>query len=182
ASIPLAYGSSLSAGAPVIVAGYPAVEASSGGPDAPSTPVSPDAVAGTVGDAIPEGGTMTSTGYTLGVVGGAVLDADGQAIGVAVKRDGASAIVPVADVVRALDAAHTRGRVNTVTRDYRKAAADMSRNWYKRALPILQAIGRRSPDTPWVSDQIQEAAQQIALGHDESPSDRPFLPVAIAAV
>ena len=182
ASIPLAYGSSLSAGAPVIVAGYPAVEASSGGPDAPSTPVSPDAVAGTVGDAIPEGGTMTSTGYTLGVVGGAVLDADGQAIGVAVKRDGASAIVPVADVVRALDDAHTRGRVNTVTRDYRKAAADMSRNWYKRALPILQAIGRRSPDTPWVSDQIQEAAQQIALGHDESPSDRPFLPVAIAAV
>ena len=35
---------------------------------------------------------------------------------------------------------------------------------------------------PCVSDQTQEAAREIALGHDDSPSDRPFLPVALAAV
>jgi hypothetical protein len=182
ASIPLALGSTLSSGAPVIIAGYPASEAQSGGPDAPGTRVAPEADAGTVGDAIAEGGTLTNTGYTLGVVGGPALNSTGQAIGVAVKRDGASAIVPISDVARALDEARATARTNTVTLDYRKAAADMSRHWYKRALPILQSISRRAPEMPWVSEQTQEAAQEIALGHDESPSDRPFLPVAIAAV
>ena len=182
AAIPLAYGTALSARAPVIVAGYPAAEATSGGPDAPATPVAPEAVGGTIGDAIPEGGALTSAGYTLGVVGGAVLDPDGQAVGVAVKRDGASAIVPVSEVVRALDEAHVRARVNVVTKDYRNAATDMSRHWYKKALPIFQSIAKRSPDMPWVSDQTQEAAREIALGHDESPNDRPFFPVAAAAV
>ena len=111
-----------------------------------------------------------------------MLDADGQAVGVAVKRDGASAIVLVSEVVRALDEAHARGRANTVTKDYRNAATDMSRHWYKKALPIFQSIGKRSPDLPWVSDQTEEAAKEIALGHDESPNDRPFFPVALAAV
>ena len=182
ATIPLAYGTTLAAGAPIVVAGYPAAEAQSGGSDSGATPVAPEAVPGTVGDTIAEGGALTSTGYTLGVVGGAVLDGDGLAVGVAVKRDGASAIVPVADVVRALDEAHARVRTNAVTKDYRKAAADMSNHWYKKALPILQSIAKRSPDIPWVSDQTQEAAREIALGHDESPNDRPFFPVALAAV
>jgi S1-C subfamily serine protease len=181
ATIPLALGTALTVGAPVIVGGYPAAEAESGGPDS-STPVAPEAVAGTVGDPIPEGGALTNAGYTAGVIGGPVLDADGQAVGVAVKRDGASAIVPVTDVVRALDEAHASARSNGITTDYRKAAADMSRRWYKKALPILQSVSHRSPDTPWVADQTQEAAQQIALGNDDSPSDRPFFPVALAAV
>jgi hypothetical protein len=116
------------------------------------------------------------------VIGGVVLDADGQAVGVAVKRDGASAVVPVADVARALDEAHARGRTNGLTKDYRTAAADMSRHWYKKALPIFQSITKRSPDMPWVPEQTQEAAREIALGHDDSPNDRPFLPVALAAV
>jgi len=182
AAIPLAFGSTLAAGAPVVVAGYPAAEAQSGGPDTPDTPVDPAAVSGTVGDAIAEGGALTGTGYTLGVVGGPALDADGQVLGVAVKRDGASAIVPVTDIVHALDDVHARARTNAVTKDYRKAAADMSRNWYKRALPIFQSISKRSPDITWVSEQTHEAAEQIALGHDESPANRPFLPVAAAAV
>jgi len=182
ASIPLALGSTLTSGAPVIVTGYPAAEAQSGGPDSAATPVAPEADAGSVADAVAEGGALTTTGYTLGVVGGPALNSVGQAIGVAVKRDGASAIVPVSDVARALDEARARGHANAVTNDYRKAAADMSRHWYKRALPIFQSISERSPDMPWVSEQTQEAAQEIALGHDESPSDRPFAPVAIAAV
>jgi hypothetical protein len=182
ATVPLALGTSLTAGVPVIVAGYPAAEAQSGGPDVPSTPVAPEAAAGTVGDALPQGGALTDTGYTLGVVGGPALDADGQAIGVAVKRDGASAIVAVSDVTRALDEAQARSRTSVLTLDYRKAAADMSRHWYKRARPIFQSISKRSPTMPWVADQAQEATQQIALGNDESPSDRPFAPVAIAAV
>jgi len=111
-----------------------------------------------------------------------VLDADGQAVGVAVKRDGASAVVPVGEVVHVLADAQTRGRAGALTDDYRKAATDMSRHWYKKALPIFQSIAKRSPDTPWVSDQTQEAAREIALGHDESPNDRPFFPVALAAV
>ena len=180
ASIPLAYGSSLSAGSPVIVAGYPAAEATSGG--APDTgPAAPDAVGGTIREAS-EGAALTDAGYTAGVIGGAVLNGEGKAVGVAVKRDGASAVVPVADVARVLDEAHARGRTNTVTTDYRKAAADMSRHWYKKALPIFQSITRRSPEVPWVAEQTQEAAREIALGHDDSPSDRPFLPVAAAAV
>jgi hypothetical protein len=182
ASVPLAYGSSLSAGAPVVVAGYQAAEAQSGGPDS-SAPVAPDAVDGTVGDGVPEGGALTSTGYTSGVIGGPVLDADGQAIGVAVKRDGGpSAIVPIADVIRALDAAHAHAGTNTATKDYRKAAADMSQNWFKRALPIFHSVSEHTPGMPWVEEQIQEAGQQIALGNDQSPSDRPFFPVALAAV
>jgi hypothetical protein len=181
ASIPLAYGSTLAPGAGVAVAGYPAAEATSGG--APDTgPVAPEVVAGTIRDAAPDGPALTDAGYTAGVIGGAVLNAEGKAVGVAVKRDGASAVVPVADVARVLDEARARGRTNVVTVDYRKAAADMSRRWYKRALPILQSIGRRAPDMPWISDQAQEAAREIALGHDDSPSDRPFLPVAVAAV
>ena len=182
ASIPLGYGTTLSAGAPVVVAGYPAAEASSGGPDAPGTPVAPEAVAGTIGNGTPEGGTLISAGYTLGVVGGAALDADGQVVGVAVKREGASAFVPVADVVRALDEAHVKARVSGVARDYRTAATDMSRHWYKKALPSFQSIAKRSPDMPWVADQIQEAAREIALGHDESPNERPSFPRALAAV
>ena len=181
ASVPLAYGATLSSGQPVVVAGYPAAAAASGGTES-SGPVAPEAVAGTIGDAVPEGGSLTDAGFTAGVVGGAVLDLDGQAVGVAVKRDGASAMVPVAEVVRVLDEAHARVRTSSVTKDYRKAAGDMSRHWYKKALPILQTISRRSPDMPWISDQTQEASREIALGHDESPNERPFLPVAAAAV
>jgi hypothetical protein len=181
ASVPLAYGSTLSSGQAVVVAGYPAAKAEAEGVTA-GGPVAPEAVAGTLGDAVPEGGSLTDAGFTAGVIGGAVLDAEGQAVGVAVKRDGASAVVPLAEVVRVLDEAHSRGRTNSVTKDYRKAAAYMSRHWYKRALPILQAISRQAPDMPWVSEQTQEASRQIALGVDESPNDRPFLPVAIAAV
>jgi hypothetical protein len=181
ASIPLAYGSTLAPATGVVVAGYPAAEATSGG--APDTgPVAPEADAGTIKEAAPDGPALTDAGYTAGVIGGAVVDADGKAVGVAVKRDGASAVVPVADVARVLDEAHARVRTNAVTVDYRKAAADMSRHWYKKALPILQSVGQRAPDMPWVTDQTQEAAREIALGHDDSPSDRPFLPVAIAAV
>ena len=181
ASIPVAFGSALGSGSPVVVAGYPAAEATSGG--APDTgPVAPEAVEGTVGDAVPGGGALTSAGYTAGVIGGPVVDADGKAVGVAVKHDGASAVVPIADVARVLDEAHARSRTNSVTRDYRAAAADMSRHWYKKALPVLQSLRQRSPDLPWVSEQTQEAAQEIALGHDESPTSRPFLPVALAAV
>ncbi|MBV9411134.1 MAG: trypsin-like peptidase domain-containing protein [Acidimicrobiia bacterium] len=182
ASVPLGFGSALSPGAPVVVAGYQAAEAQSGGPDS-STPVAPDAVDGTINDAVPEGGALTSAGYTDGVIGGPVLDADGQAIGVAVKRDGGpSAIAPIGDVIRALDDSHTPASTNAVTKDYRKAAADMSQNWFKRALPIFRSISERAPSMPWVDDQIQEAGQQIAVGNDESPSDRPFFPVALAAV
>ncbi|MBV9412321.1 MAG: hypothetical protein JO148_12045, partial [Acidimicrobiia bacterium] len=130
----------------------------------------------------PDGGALTSTGYTLGVVGGPALDPEGQAIGVATKRDGASAIVPIADVTRALDEAHARVRTNAVTADYRKAAADMSRHWYKRALPIFRSISKRSPEMPWVPEQSQEAVQEIALGHDESPTSLPFAPLTVAAV
>jgi hypothetical protein len=181
ASVPLAYGSTLGSGQAVVVTGYPAAKAEAEGVTS-GGPVAPEAVAGTIGDAVPEGGSLTDTGFTAGVIGGAVLDSDGQAVGVAVKRDGASAIAPIADVVRALDEAHARGSTNAVTKDYRKAATDMSRHWYKKALPILQTIGRRAPTMPWVSDQTQEAAREIALGHDESPNERPFLPVAVAAV
>jgi hypothetical protein len=181
ASIPLAFGSALSSGSPVVVAGYPAAEATSGG--APDIgPVAPEADEGSVGDALPGGGVLTTAGYTAGVIGGAVLDAEGRAVGVAVKHDGASAVVPVADVARILDEAHVRSRTNAITTDYRKAAADMSHHWYKKAVPVFQSLRRRSPDLPWVSEQIQEAGQEIALGHDESPSDRPFAPVAIAAL
>jgi hypothetical protein len=35
---------------------------------------------------------------------------------------------------------------------------------------------------PWVADQVQEASLAIKEGRDESPNDRPFLPVALAAV
>jgi hypothetical protein len=181
ASIPLAFGSTLSPGAPVVVAGYPAAEAASGGPPT-GPPVSPEATEGSVGDAVPEGAALTDAGYTAGVIGGPALDTAGRAVGVAVKRDGASAVVPIADVARALDEVHAQARTNTVTSDYRKAAADMSRHWYKKALPILESLSRRSPDLPWIPEQTQEAAQQIALGNDDSPSDRPFLPVAAAAV
>src|SRR5581483_6133632 len=73
ASIPLAFGSTLSPGSPVVVAGYQAAEAESGGPDS-SAPVAPDAVGGTVGDGVPAGGALTSAGYTAGVIGGPVLD------------------------------------------------------------------------------------------------------------
>jgi len=181
ASIPVAYGSTLAPGTSIVVVGYPAAEAASGG--APDTgPVAPEAVGGTIQDAAPDGPALTDAGYTAGVIGGAVLDAEGRAVGIAVKRDGASAVVPVADVARVLDEVHARGHTNTVTVDYRKAAADMSRHWYKKALPILQSVGQRAPDVPWISDQTQEAAREIALGHDDSPNDRPFLPVAIAAV
>ena len=123
-----------------------------------------------------------SAGYTAGVIGGAVLDAEGRAVGVAVKYDGASALVPVADVARLVDEVPTWRATSAVTTDYRKAAADMSRHWYRKALAIFLSLRRRSPDMPWVSDQIQEAAQQIALGHDQSPSSRPFVPIAVAAV
>src|SRR5205085_10114445 len=105
ASVPLAYGSTLSSGEAVVVVGYPAAKAEAEGVTS-GGPVAPEAVAGTVGDAMPEGGSLTDTGFTAGVIGGAVLDSDGQAVGVAVKRDGASAIVPIADVVRTLDDAH----------------------------------------------------------------------------
>jgi len=177
----VAYGSTLAPGTSIVVVGYPAAEAASGG--APDTgPVAPEAVGGTIQDAAPDGPALTDAGYTAGVIGGAVLDAEGRAVGIAVKRDGASAVVPVADVARVLDEVHARGHTNTVTVDYRKAAADMSRHWYKKALPILQSVGQRAPDVPWISDQTQEAAREIALGHDDSPNDRPFLPVAIAAV
>jgi len=181
ASIPLAFGSALSPGSPVVVAGYPAAEATSGGAS-DTGPVAPEAVEGSAGDPAPCGGTLITAGYTAGVIGGAVLDAEGRAVGVAVKHDGASAVVPVTDVARVLDEAHVRNRISRVTKDYRTAAADMSRHWYKKALPMFQSLRRRSPDLPWVSDQIQEAGQEIALGHDESPSSRPSLPIAAAAV
>jgi hypothetical protein len=181
ASIPLAFGSTLPPGTPVVVAGYPAAEAASGGPSS-GPPVSPAATGGSIGDAVPEGGALTDAGYTAGVIGGPALDTNGNVVGVAVKRDGASAVVPIGDVAHALDEAHAAARTNSVTSDYRKAAADMSRHWYKRALPILESLSRRSPELPWIPEQTQEAAQAIALGNDESPSNRPFFPVAVAAV
>src|SRR5438270_3849781 len=173
ASVPLAYGSTLTSGQPVVVAGYPA-SAAEGDAVTQGPLAKPEAVGGTIGDAVPEGGSLTDTGFTAGGIGGAVLDGDGQALAVAVKHDGASAIAPVADVVRVLDQAHARGASNAVTKDYRKAAADMSRHWYKRALPILRTVVRKAPDMPWVPDQGQEASLAIREGRGESPNDPPF--------
>ena len=181
ASVPLAFGTSLAQGESVVVAGYPGAKAEAAGVPA-SGPVVPETVAGTVGAPVPDGGALTDAGFTVGVIGGPVLDADGQAVGVAVKRDGTSAVVPVTDVVRVLDQAHVHGRTNAVTTDYRKAALDMSRRWYRRALPTLRSVNRRVPELPWVAEQAQEAVQQIALGLDQSPSSRSFAPIAVAAV
>src|SRR5205085_5055912 len=55
ASVPLAYGSTLSSGEAVVVVGYPAAKAEAEGVTS-GGPVAPEAVAGTVGDAMPEGG------------------------------------------------------------------------------------------------------------------------------
>jgi hypothetical protein len=181
ASVPLAFGSSLAAGRAVVVAGYPAGKAEAVGVS-PSDPVAPEAVDGTIGTARPDGAVLTNAGFTEGVAGGPVLDGDGHAVGVAVKRDGTSAVVPVAEVVRLLDQAQVQGRTDPLTSEYRKAASDMSRHWYRRALPVLRRLGLRAPDLPWIADQTQEAATEIAAGHDESPSSRPFAPVAVAAI
>jgi len=185
-SVPLAFGSALTAGQPIVIAGYPAAKAESVGVSSGGL-VGPEAVSGTVGEAEPEGGAATDAGFTAGVVGGVALDADGQAIGVAVKRDGSSAIVSIAEVTRALEQAQPPvSRMSTnpdkTTKTYRDAADAMSRHWYRRALPRLEDVRRKAPRAPWVADQVDEARQQIKLGHDESPSDRPIAPVAVAAV
>ncbi len=180
-SAPVAVGTSLTAGTPIVVVGYPASAASDRSKGSPA-PTVPEAATGTVAARLPEGSLATDTGYTQGVVGGPVLDSDGEVVGVAAKRDEASAVLPVTDVVHVLDEAHARTSPNAVTRDYRKAAGDMSRHWYKKALPLLQAVGVRAPNVPWINEQIQEAGTETALGHDESPSVRPFPPVAVAAV
>jgi hypothetical protein len=91
-------------------------------------------------------------------------------------------VVPIGDVVGLLDQAHLDTRTSSVTNDYRKAALDMSNHWYKRARPLLERVHRRTPEMPWVAEQLHEAEREIAAGHDQSPSSRPFLPVAVAAV
>jgi hypothetical protein len=144
--------------------------------------VAPEAVAGSIGAGAPEGAAVTDAGFTAGVVGGPVLDGEGHALGVAVKRDNASAVVPITDVVRILDQAHVDARTNPTTNDYRKAALDMSNHWYKRARPIFERVHRTVPEMPWVTDQLHEAEREIAAGHDQSPSSRPIFPVAVAAV
>jgi S1-C subfamily serine protease len=181
ASVPLAFGVALTTGEAVAVAGYPGGKGEQAGA-ASAVPVTPQVVPGAVIAPVADGAALTDAGFTAGVVGGPVLDADGQAVGVAVKRDGASAVVPLADVVRVLDQAHVRSHTSAVAGEYRAAAGYMSRNWYRKALPVLRNVSRRAPDMPWVIDQVQEAVQQIALGRDESPSSRPFVPVALAAV
>jgi hypothetical protein len=125
---------------------------------------------------------LTNAGFTEGVAGGPVLDGDGHAVGVAVKRDGTSAVVPLAGVVRLLEQAHVQAPTDTLTSDYRKAAADMSRHWYRRALPALRRLAIQAPDLPWVADQTQEAVREIAAGRDQSPASRSFAPVAVAAI
>src|SRR4029079_14411621 len=93
----------------------------------------------------------------------------------------------VAEVTRVLEQAHARGAdgkpaEDQATETYREAAISMSQHWYRRALPRLQEVRKRAPQAPWVADQVDEANLQIKAGHDESPSNRPVAPVAVAAV
>jgi len=166
-------------GAPVVAVGYPG-DRPAPGADPPTAPVRPVGSAGTLG-AHESGATPITAGFTTGVGGGPVVDADGRVVGVAVKKDNSSAMVDVAAVQRLLQDAKARPAVDDASRAYRDAADAMSRHYYRRALPLFRKVSGLAPAMPFVGEQAQEALQQIALGNDLTPSTRPAWVLALAA-
>jgi serine protease Do len=111
--------------------------------------------------------------------GGPVLDTDGHVIGtlIAGATDGSGNLVsgymfvlPVG-IIRSVLADHgIRPATGAVTTDYDAALANYYRSYYKRAIPEFRAALAAFPQQPYAAHYIKQSEQQIAEGHDRTPS------------
>lgn len=111
--------------------------------------------------------------------GGPVLDTDGNVIGTLIAGatdqsgnlvSGYMFVLPVG-VIRSVLADHgIRPATGAVTTDYDAALADYYRSYYKRAIPEFRAALAAFPQQPYAAHYIKLSEQQIAEGHDRTPS------------
>src|SRR5262249_49176905 len=66
-----------------------------------------------------------------------------------------------------------------VTTKYDAALADYYRGYYKRALPEFRAVLAAYPQHPYAARYLRQSEQQMAEGHDGTPSS-PWPPLLIA--
>jgi len=120
--------------------------------------------------------------------GGPVLDTQGNVIGtlIAGSTDQTGALVsgymfvlPVG-IIRSVLADHgIRPATGPVTTEYDAALADYYQAYYKRAVPEFRAVLAAFPQHPYAAQYIRLSQQQIAEGHDRTPSF-PWLLLVIA--
>jgi serine protease Do len=134
---------------------------------------------------------QTDAGMTHGNSGGPVFDEQGRVIGVATlgsvdpntgqEVSGLNFAVPASIVNELLRQTHVTASDGTAGETYREALDDYDRQWYKRALPLLQRVKALDPGHPLVGKLIKDSQTAIAQGRDHTPREILGLPVPVAA-
>jgi serine protease Do len=130
---------------------------------------------------------QTDAGMTHGNSGGPVFDEQGRVVGVATlgsvdpttgrEVSGLNFAVPASIVKDLLGHANVTASQGPAGTAYRRALDAIDKQWYKRALPLLERVRALDPGHPLVAKLIKDSQTAIEQGRDRTPREILGLPV-----
>ncbi len=134
---------------------------------------------------------QTDAAMTHGNSGGPVFDDQGRVVGVATfgsvdlqtgqEVSGFNFAVPASVVREFLAKAHVTPTEGLTTHKFDLALDAYDKHWYKRALPLFNAVKQLDPGHPLVSQFIRDSQTAIKQGRDRTPRELLGLPIALFA-
>jgi S1-C subfamily serine protease len=166
-------------GAKLVSLGYPADDRDVE-PD-PGPLIAPQGAVGEPGPTL-SGAVLTSFSLSPGRIGGPVVDAAGDVVGITTHHEAFGATIAVDRRTPILQQANLPAPADAATKTWADAIKSYRHQHFKHALAEFRVSAKQAPSNPYAGPLAADAAQSIALGKDRTPRSRPWLAAALAGV